>query len=444
MLRRRDLLLSMAGLWPAGRALGATWPQFRGPGARGVVPDDPDLPESWSATDNVVWKRPIPGLGWSSPVVWNRQIFLNTNVSSRPTATPSGGFYEGGKSNPIPTDEHRWVVYGVDLDNGEVRWEKEVHRGVPNVPRHKKNTYASETPVTDGEHVYAHFGDLATYCLDMNGKVVWSKPWRPVETRYGYGTASSPALHEGRLYITNDNEEQSYLVALDKATGKEIWRVDRDESTTWSTPYVWKNAQRTEIITAGRKKVRSYDLDGKLLWEISGMSALSIPTPFSEHGLLYVTSGFHVTKERPVYAIRPGGSGDITLAEGQTSNDYIAWSLPQGGPYHPTPILYGDLLYVLFDRGFVTCHNAKTGEEVYDKQRISRASGNFTSSPWAYNGKIFCLDENGDTFVIQAGPAFKVLGKNSLGEMCMATPAIADKSLIVRTASQIYRIGSAS
>ena len=442
MLRRRDLVISMAGLWPMA-ALGTRWPQFRGPGARGVVPDDPNLPASWSATENVLWKRPIPGLGWSSPVVWDKSVFLNSNVSSRPYGPPRMGFYDGGRANPVPTDVHRRMVYCIDLDTGEIRWETQVHRGVPKVPRHKKNTYASETPVTDGKHVYAHFGDLATYCLDMNGKVLWSKPWRPLKTRYGYGTASSPALHQGRLYIINDNEEQSYLVALDKATGKEIWRVDRDESTTWSTPYVWKNPQRTEIVTAGRKKVRSYDLDGKLLWEISGMSALSIPTPFSGQGLLYVTSGFHVTPERPVYAIRPGASSDITLPAGETSNEYIAWSLPQGGPYHPSPVLYRDLIYVLFDRGFLTCHKAKTGEEVYGKQRISRESGNFTSSPWAYNGKIFCLDENGDTHVVRAGSEFKVLGKNSLGEVCMSTPAIADQSLLIRTYSHLYRIGNA-
>ena len=225
------------------------------------------LPEVWGTTRNVAWKTPIPGKGWSSPVVWGDQAFLNTNVSSAGDEAPAGGFYSGGEHLPIPTDEHRWTVYSVDIKSGKVGWATDVHRGVPKAPRHRKNTYASETPTTDGEHVYAHFGDLGTYCLDMKGKVVWSKPWPPVETRYGYGTASSPVVHKGRLYILNDNQEQSYLLALDKLTGKEIWQTNRDEPTTWSTPFVWENELRTEIVTAGRNKVRSYDLDGKLLWK---------------------------------------------------------------------------------------------------------------------------------------------------------------------------------
>jgi hypothetical protein len=444
MLNRRRFLWSVAGAGFVRAASADVWPQFRGPGSRGTVPDDQRLPESWSATENIAWKTEIPGKGWSSPVVWEERIFLNTNVGSTSSGPTRKGFYGGGQSNPVPTDEHRWLVHCVDFRNGDVRWAAEVHRGVPKTPRHAKNTYASETPVTDGKRVYSHFGDLATYCLDLEGKLLWSKPWPALESRYGYGTSSSPALHEGRLYIVNDNEEQSYIVALDKLTGKEIWRADRDEPTTWSTPYIWKNAKRTEIITAGRKKVRSYDLDGTLLWEISGMSALTIPTPFSEAGLLYVTSGFHVTKERPIYAIRPGASGDITLEPGKTSNEFIAWSIPQGGPYHPSPVLYDGRYYTLFDRGFLTCHDAVSGEEIYGKQRIAVDSGNFTSSPWAYNGKLFCLSENGDTYVIQAGTQFKLLGKNSLGEMSMATPAIADGSLVLRTYSNLYRIGRRS
>ncbi|MDA1314279.1 MAG: PQQ-binding-like beta-propeller repeat protein [Acidobacteria bacterium] len=437
---RRYFLTALAAM-PTAQA--AEWSQFRG-GSSGAIADNSQLPETWSASENIAWKTPIPGKGWSSPVVWDDQIFLNTNISTAGDEAPPGGFYSGGESLPIPTDEHRWTVYSIDFNSGKIRWATDVHRGVPKTPRHRKNTYASETPATDGERVYAHFGDLGTYCLDMNGKVLWSKPWPPVETHYGYGTASSSVVHEGRLYILNDNNEQSYLLALDKLSGKEIWRVDRDEPTTWSTPFVWENEQRTEIVTAGRNKVRSYDLDGKLLWEISGMSALSLPTPFAVDGLLYVTSGFHTTAERPVYAIRPGASGDITPAAGTSSNQYLAWSLPQGGPYHPTPVLYDGRFYVLFDRGFLTCHEARSGKEIYDKRRIDTAGDNFTASPWAYNGKLFCLDESGDTYVIQAGPDFKVLGKNSLNEMCMATPAIARDSLIIRTYAHLYRIAKST
>lgn len=434
-LSRRLFLTALA----ASTAQAGRWTHFRS-NSPGAVPDNPRLPEIWSTTKNVAWKTPIPGKGWSSPIVWDDQIFLNTAISSTGDEQPPGGFYAGGESLPIPTYEYTWSVYSIDFATGKTRWETAIHRGIPKVPRHRKNTYASETPATDGERIYAHIGDLGTYCLDMNGKILWSKLWPGVETRYGYGTASSPIVHEGRLYIQNDNEQQSYLLALDKLTGKEIWRVDRDEPTTWATPYVWRNQKRTEIVTSGRNKVRSYDLDGKLLWVIRGMSGISLPTPFSVGELLYVTSGFHVTPTRPVYAVRPGASGDITPAAGTTSNEYLAWSLPQGGPYHPTPVLYDGRLYILFDRGFFTCHDAVTGEEVYGKRRIETGSGNFTSSPWAYNGKIFCLSESGDTYVIKAGPDFKVLGKNSLNEMCMATPALADSSLIIRTYGHLYRV----
>lgn len=439
-LSRRDFLLA-AGVVVPGAAFAANeWPQFRGVGARGVAADDPRLPHSWSATENVVWKAPVAGEGWSSPVVWGDRIFLATCVSSAGTAPPEGGLYDGLLSDAIPADEHSWVVSCTDFDSGEMLWETVVHKGLPQVSRHKKNTYASETTVTDGEHVWAHFGDLGTYCLDMDGDIVWSKSWPNVETRYGYGTASSPMLHDGRLYIVNDNEGQSYLLALDKVTGQEIWRVDRDEGTSWATPFVWENSGRTEIVTSGKDKTRSYDLDGTLLWELTGMSPLSIPTPFAVDDLLYVASGYVGSDARPTYAIRAGASGDISLVEGETSNEFVAWSLPIGAPYHPTPLLYRGTLYTLHDRAFFTSHDAVTGEEVYGKQRVDRDTANFTASPWAYNGYVFCLNEDGDTFVIEAGPEFNVIGRNSLGEMAMATPAIANGSLIVRTYSTLWRI----
>jgi outer membrane protein assembly factor BamB len=414
------------------------WPQFRGPGSLGVA-EDPNLPDAWSVTENVAWKTDIPGTGWSSPIVWGDNVFVTTVISTVEGEKPKKGLYFGGERKP-PSDPHRWAVYCVDWKTGKVRWEREVQKGLPPGPRHLKNSYASETPVTDGERVYAYFGNLGLFCLDMSGKLLWEKRWKPSSTRYGWGTAASPVLYKDRLYIINDNDEQSFMVALNKKTGEEIWRVSRDEGTNWATPYVWENELRTELITAGTKRVRSYDLNGKLLWELSGMSSIAIPTPFSKHGLVYIASGYVGDKHRPVYAIRPGASGDISLKEGETANKYIAWYQPQGGPYNPSPLVYGDYYYTLLDRGFFTCHDAKTGKEVYGKVRIDPGVNAFTSSPWAYNGKIFCLSEDGDVFVIQAGPEFKLLGKNSLDEMCMATPAIARGSLIIRTASKLYRI----
>ena len=416
------------------------WPQYRGPAA-GVAEDAP-LPEAWSTTSNVAWKLDIPGRGWSSPVVARDRIFLTSVIATAPEEAPKKGLYFGGNREAPPADEHRWMVYCVDWKTGKLLWEREVHKGKAPA-RHLKNSYASETPVTDGDRVYVYFASVGVFCFDREGKAVWSQPLSPLKMRYGWGSASSPVLHQGRLYIVNDNEEQSYLAALDAATGKQVWRIARDEGSNWATPYIWESGKRTEIVTAGTRRVRAYDLDGKLLWEFGGMSSIAIPTPFAKLGLLYVTSGYVGDQVRPVFAVRPGASGDISLKGDETSNDFVAWYARQGGPYNPSPLVYGDYYYTLLDFGFLTCRDARTGKEIYGKQRISTASAAFTASPWAYNGKIFALSEDGDTFVIQAGPEFKVLGKNPLDEMCLATPAVYGPSLIVRTASRLYRIEKA-
>jgi len=275
--------------------------------------------------------------------------------------------------------------------------------------------------------------------------VIWKHETEVVRTRYGWGMAASPILHQDLLFVVNDNEDLSHFSAVNKHTGEEIWRSDRDdEGSNWATPYVWQNELRTEVITAGTNFVRAYGLDGELLWQFSGMSSIAIPQPFSQHGLLYVSSGYIGDQNRPVYAIRPGASGDITLQAGAKSNEHIVWFQPQAGAYNPTPLVYGDYLYTLLDRGFFTMHDAKTGEEIYGKRRIERGAAAFTASPWAYNGKIFVLSEDGDTFVIAADKEFEVLGTNSLDEMTMATPAIAAGSLYLRTRSKLYRITNLS
>ena len=419
------------------------WPQFRGPQSTGVA-DDPNVPDTWSATRNVVWKTEIPGSGWSSPVLWGDRIFVTSVISAVAPEAPKKGLYFGGNREAIPTDEHRWMVYAVDWKTGKIVWERELHRGAPASSHHLKNTYASETPVTDGERVYAYFGNVGLFVFDMDGKPVWSQKWGAFRTRYGWGTAASPVLYKDRIYVVDDNDERSFLVALDKRTGKQIWRVERDEGSNWSTPFIWETERRTEIITSGTRKVRAYDLDGKLLWELGGMSSIVIPTPFAQHGLLFLASGYVGDQVRPVYAVRAGARGDISLKEGETSNEYIAWYQRQAGPYNPSPLVYGDYYYTLLDRGIFTCHDARTGREVYGKQRIDPEASAFTASPWAANGKIFALSEDGDTFVIQTGPEFKVLANNSLDEMCMATPAVARGSLIIRTATKLYRIGATS
>ncbi|MEM1248446.1 MAG: PQQ-binding-like beta-propeller repeat protein [Acidobacteriota bacterium] len=438
---RHILALSALSL-AAGAFASDHWPAFRGVDALNVASDDERLPLSWSTTENVVWSADIPGLGWSSPIVWGDRVFVTTVWSEGEEEEPKKGLYFGGNRMTPSKDEHHWMVYALDRATGETLWEREVHAGAPDRNRHLKNTYASETPVTDGERIYAYFGNQGIYALTMEGEPVWSLQIEPSPTRFGWGTAASPVLHDGRLFVVNDNEEQSYFQALDAATGEEFWRVRRDEGSNWATPFVWQNEMRTEIITPGTDQVRSYDLDGKLLWHLEGMSSIAIPQPFAAHGLLFVTSGYIGDRDRPVYAIRPGAEGDISLAKGETQNEHIVWFEPQAGPYNPTPLVYGDTYYTLLDRGFFTAHDARTGAEIYGKQRIARGAGAFTASPWAYNGKIFALSEDGDTFVIEPGPSFEVVGTNSLDEMTMASPAIADGSLYVRTRTKLYRLSA--
>jgi outer membrane protein assembly factor BamB len=414
------------------------WPQFRGPQSRGVGQPNPSLPDTWSAKDNVVWQTTVLGRGWSSPIVWGDKIFVTAVINEGKNTAPKKGLYFGGENKKPPESVHRWVVYCLDFQTGNILWEREAHKGVPATTVHIKNSYASETPATDGERVYVVFGNVGVFCYDLDGKLVWSEKLGPYRTQYGWGTAASPVVHKGRLYVINDNEEQSSLVALDAKTGKEIWRVNREEKSNWSTPFIWENEQRTEIVTPGTGKTRSYDLDGKLLWELTGASNITIPTPFSEFGLLFTGSGYVLSKNKPLFAIRPGASGDISIKPEETQGKYIAWCQWDGAPYNPSFLVYGDYCYVLYDRGFLSCFEARTGKPVYEKQRLSGSA--FTSSPWAYNGRVFCLSEDGDTIVVQAGPEFKLLGKNKLDEMCLATPAIAHGSLILRTESKVYRL----
>jgi len=435
----------------AATAEAQNWPQFRGDRA-GVAADDPRLPERWSPTENIAWRIDIPGRSWSSPVVWGNHVFVVTAINvaqPNPTLNAVGTYLARSLGGPMtggditkPTDEHRWVLYDVDFQTGKITWQHVIHAAVPSQSTHQKNSYGSETPVTDGERVYVYLGYAGLFAFDMNGKSVWSKPMTAPKMRQGWGSAASPVLHDGRLYIVNDNDEKSFIAAFDARTGNELWRTDREgEGSNWSTPFVWRNDVRTEIVTTGSKKVRSYDLNGKLLWELTGMTSIHAVTPFASHGLLFVSSGYFPDSLRPTYAIRPGAAGDISLKGEERTNAFIAWSHPTLAPAYPSPLVIGDQYYTLMDRGFITSNDPTTGKEIYGRQRIAVDSGTFSASPWSYNGKIFAVSEDGDTFVMRAGPAFELLGRNSLGEMTLATPAVANGSLIMRTASKLYRIG---
>ena len=442
----------------AGAAVGSAqdWPQFRGRNG-GVAADDPSLPDTWNEVQNVAWKLDIPGRGWSSPVVSGDHVFVTAaiNVRQPKQVLLSPEVYRGASTGGTmsrrdlvrDTDEFRWVLYDVDATTGRVRWERVMHTGIPTRPVHMKNSYASETPVTDGRRVYVYLGYVGLFAYDMNGTLVWRRPMDAKNTGndgYFYGGGASPALHDGRIYVVNDNEEESFIAAFDTRTGEELWRVARDERSNWSTPYVWQNELRTEIVTVGSRKVRSYGVDGRLLWELSVGTTLHTPTPFAQLGILYVTSGYFSDPRRPVFAIRPGASGDISLKGEETANPFIVWSQPTASATYPSAIVVGDQFYVLLDRGFVTAHDARTGQTIYGRQRIAVEAGAFSASPWSYNGKIFLLSEDGDTFVIQAGPAFRLLGRNSLNEMALASPAVAGGSLFIRTATRLYRISKSA
>jgi outer membrane protein assembly factor BamB len=422
------------------------WPRFRGPTGMGVARDDPRLPERWSKTENVRWATEVPGWGWSCPIVSGGKVFLTAVVNESEYEAPKKGLYDGfGRSAP-PEGMHRWMVYCLNLDSGKILWKHEAHHGQPKVPRHPKSTYASETPVTDGRRVYALFGDVGLYCYDFEGRQLWSQPIEPKKSLFSYGAAASPAICGDLVIVVYDNMEDRYIAAFDAETGMERWRTARPPlgllgtRSTWATPLVWKNDLRTEIVTSDYGGIRSYDPGGKLLWELKGpTSNLIIPTPIAAHGLVYVASGYVGDRARPVYAIRPGAEGQSTLGENPAEHPHVAWSQPQAGPYNTSPIVYGDYYYTLLDRGFMTCHDARTGEEIYGKVRFPEGAS-FTASPWAYNGKIFCLGEDGDTYVVKAGPEFEVVGINRVEELCLATPAVADGKLLLRTASRLYCI----
>jgi outer membrane protein assembly factor BamB len=403
-----------------------------------VADDDPQLPAAWSRTEGLVWQVRIPGLGWSSPIIWGDRVFVTSAEEEGGAEEPKKGLYLGGE-RPAPQRQCRWWLHCVDFRTGARLWSRQAAEGVPQAARHLKNSYASETPVTDGQRVYAYFGNVGLFAYDMSGQLLWSRTWDRVATRAGWGTAASPVLHGDCVYVVNDNETRSWLAAVSVETGQEKWRSERAEKSNWSTPFVWENEQRTEIVTPGSGRTRSYDLNGNLLWELSGASGITIPTPCAKYGLLYVSSGFVMSPRQPLWAIRPGGTGDISLKPGEDSSPAIAWCRPRAAPYNTSPLVYGDLVYVLLDRGQLSCYDARTGEVRYEHQRLPTGSA-YTASPWGYNGQVFCLSEDGDTQVVEAGPEYRFVRTNRLGEMCLATPAMANGSLILRTVSTLYRI----
>jgi outer membrane protein assembly factor BamB len=432
------------------------WPHFRG-ATGGVVADDPMLPEAWDTKENVAWKVRVPGLGWGSPIVWGDHVFVTAAVGNDPIPKP-GLVIEDDRMPSTPTywqippnATYRWMLYAFDFQTGKLRWERELRHGAPVTPRYHKNSLATETSVTDGQRVYvfhAPAGLLAA--VDFNGQIVWTRSIeQPVlgQADVGpFGPAASPAIHGNRIFIVSDEHPTTWwLAAFDTNSGKQLWRIEepKQRSFGWSTPFVWEQGGRTELITVSRGRVSSYDLDGNALWHLNGLSGSTTPTPFAANGLLYASSGYPAGPFRPVYAIRPGARGDITPKDGETSNDYVVWSNPTLATYLPSPIVYRGQLCSLFARGFFTCHDAASGKEIYGRQRIDPQASGFSVSPWAYNGRIFVASEDGDVYVIDAGPEFRIVRKNSMGEMIsIGSPAIVRSSLIIRTVSSLWKIAT--
>lgn len=442
---KKTLCCGLVLLWSA-LAQAQNWPSFRGPNASGVA-EGSNPPVQWDATKsvNILWKVPIPGLAHSSPIVWNDRVFVTTAISSDPKSVFRHGLY-GDVTSAEDTTSHIWRVYCLEKSSGKVLWQRDAYQGVPKIKRHIKASHASSTPATDGRHVVAFFGSEGLYCYDVNGKLLWKKDLGVLDAGwfydpdYQWGTASSPIIFKNLVIVQCDVQKDSFIAAFDIKTGREVWRTPRQEIPSWGTPTVYEGKTRAELITNATKFVRGYDpLTGKELWKLSGNSEITAPTPFAAHGLIFVAAGYRPVQ--PIYAIRPGPVGDITLKEGQTSNEHIAWSLRRGGPYMPTPIVSGDHLFTCANNGVLACYNAKTGEKIY-QERIAGRGGSFSASPVAAAGRIYLASEDGDVFVVKDGATYELLATNPMGEVCMATPAISGDQIFVRTQHHLFGIGT--
>jgi outer membrane protein assembly factor BamB len=427
-----------------GRRNDTNWPSFRGPNACGIA-EGYATPTTWSAESgkNVLWKAPIPGLAHSSPVIWGNRIFLTTAVSGQEKPELKVGLYGDGTSYEDNT-VHRYKVYCLDKKTGSVLWERTAHSGVPKMKRHPKATQANCTVATDGQRVVAFFGSEGLYCYDLKGKLLWQKdlglleagPYNAPSLQWGF--ASSPIIHGSMVLVQCDVLKNPFLAAFDLRNGKEIWRTARDDVATWSTPTVYTEGARAQLIVNGYKHIGGYDLrTGKELWHLRGGGDIPVPTPVVGHGLVFITNAHGPLA--PVYAVRLTATGDISLQGDQSANAYVAWSTPRDGGYMQTPLVYGDYLYVCRINGILSCYEAKTGKRLY-QERLGTGRTGFSASPVAANGKIYIASEDGEVYVIQAGPEFKQLAVNPMGEICMATPAISEGTLFFRTQSHLIAI----
>ena len=429
------------------------WPQFRGP-ENNMVAHSNNLPAVWNDSLNVLWKADLTGAGWSSPIVSGDKIFITSAflekaapvveqpVQQAPPPVLKPGVQQGPpppqtEDNSYKEEIYRWELTCFDLKSGKELWKQVAHTGNPRIKKHAASTYACETPVTDGKRVYAYFGMTGVYCYDMNGTLLWQKDLGAFKTQNGWGTGSSPALYKDLLYIQMDNDEQSFLVALDAATGSEKWRVTRDEKTNYSTPVIWKNKSRTELVTTG-KIVRSYEPEtGKLIWELKTSGEMAIPSPVYNDDHIYLGNSGGRDKPGFLYSIKAGASGDITPADSGLVSSGVEWTIRDSGTSNPSPLLDNGLLYILGGRGGeLRCFEAATGTLVY-KEKIDKV-GACWASPWVNGDKIYFFDEKGVTQVIQAGKQFKVLSQNTLNDKFWASVAITPDAYIFKGVKKLF------
>ena len=414
---------------------GVNWPSFRGENASGIS-EGFSIPASWDLKEskNIKWKIEISGLGFSSPVIWGDKLFITTAISGLENPELKVGLY--GSIEPVEDEtEHKWNVVCIDKNSGKIVWEKTSFVEVPKVKRHPKSTHANSTAATDGKYVVAFFGSEGLYCYDMNGKLIWKKDFGTLDSGFfrvknaQWGFASSPIIHEDKVIVQCDVQENSFIAALDLKTGEEIWHTPRDEYPTWSTPTILEHWNSTQIIVNGFKHIGGYDFNtGKEIWKMSGGGDIPVPTPVIAHNLIFINNAHG--RMSPIYAIKPGAKGDITLKD-QTANDHIAWSVRRGGAYMQTPVIYGDFLYNLRGNGSLICFDAKTGEEIY-KGTVGDMDS-FSASGVAADGILYFPSEKGFVYVIKAGPEFELLSANIMNDICMASPAISEGVVFIRT-----------
>ncbi len=422
-----------------------SWPSFRGPNASGIA-EGQELPERWNAKtgENILWRTSIPGLAHSSPVVWGDRLFVTSAISSRPNATFKPGLYGDGDASD-DRSPHKWVLYAIDKRTGKIAWERVATSGEPRSKRHIKSTYASASPATDGRIVVAWFGSQGVHAFDVNGTPLWQVDLGRVDMgaydvpAVEWGPASSPIVWKGLVILQCDTQADSFLLALDAATGKTVWKADRQELPSWGTPTVIKTSAGEELVANASNYIRGYDpRTGKELWRLGGSSKITAPTPIESNGLIVVASGRG--PERPIFVVRPGARGDLTLPRDQTTSAAIAWSKTGRGSYMPTPLAYDGILYVLANNGVLDAYDLQTGQEIY-RQRLEPVGSGFSASPVAADGRIYLSSEDGEIIVVAAGREFKKLGTNSMGELVMATPALSDGVMYVRSSSSLFAIG---